>query len=153
MEAANRGARVAGGSSIGLNIKLAAEADDNKYADTVINFNYFFARKVMFVKYACGIVGMPGGFGTLDEIFEALTLVQTRKIKSLPVVLYGREYWGGLIEWIETRLVREGLISAGDLALFSVTDDPDQVTEIIKDHFDRVQLECNGEPGDGRDVL
>jgi uncharacterized protein (TIGR00730 family) len=153
MEAANRGARVAGGSSIGLNIKLASEPDDNKYADTVINFNYFFARKVMFVKYACGIVGMPGGFGTLDEIFEALTLVQTRKIKSLPVVLYGREYWGGLIEWIETSLVREGLISAGDLELFSVTDDPDEVTEIIKSYFDRVQPGCNGEPGDGRNVL
>ncbi len=139
MEAANRGARQAGGRSVGLNIKLPAEQGPNEFADTVVEFNYFFARKVMFVKYACGIVGLPGGYGTLDEIFEALTLVQTRKIKGMPVVLYGRSFWEGLLEWIEKQPVQGGLLRKSDLRLIHLTDDPEEVSSIIQRHFRRLQ--------------
>lgn len=138
MEAANRGAAKGRSSSIGLNIKLPSNQAANEYADSVIDFNYFFARKVMFVKYSCGIVGMPGGFGTLDEIFEALTLVQTKKIKVLPVVLYGTEFWSGLLRWLKQRPFGEKLINARDMELFHVVDDPDQVIDIIKCHFERI---------------
>lgn len=137
MEAANKGAHDAGGRSIGLNIKLPAAQPANDYANIALDFNYFFARKVMFVKYACGIVGMPGGYGTLDEIFEALTLVQTRKIDDLPVVLYGREFWSGLVDWLRTQPLQEKLIRPGDLELFRLTDDPDEVTEIIVRDYQR----------------
>jgi uncharacterized protein (TIGR00730 family) len=153
MEAANRGALAGAGRSIGLNIRLPIEQHDNTYADTVLNFNYFFARKVMFVKYACGIVGMPGGFGTLDEIFEAMTLVQTRKIKGLPIVLYGEDYWSGLIEWMKVQLVDKRRISRRDMKLFRLTDDPSEVTRIIKRHFERVYPERNGERSEERDDL
>ena len=132
MEAANRGAREGSGRSIGLNIKLPYEQNPNAFAETVIHFDYFFARKVMFVKYACGFVGLPGGFGTLDEIFEALTLKQTGKIHEFPVILMGRDYWQGMIDWIEERMLEERMISRRDLRLFQVTDDVDEVVSIIE---------------------
>ena len=137
MEAANLGARQAGGRSIGCNIRLPGEQVPNSYADTIIHFNYFFARKVMFVKYAVGVVGMPGGFGTLDEIFEALTLKQTGKVNTLPVVLYGSEFWSGLIEWLEKQPVEQHLLSRRDLKLITLSDDPEEVAEIISRHYHR----------------
>ena len=152
MEAANRGAELGGGRSIGLNIRLPAEQGANPYADTVVEFKYFFARKVMFVKYACGIVGLPGGYGTLDEIFEALTLVQTNKIKGMPVVLYGTSFWRGLIEWIEQQPLERRMLRKRDLKLFHLTDDPDEVAEIIRKHFLRQQRLPGLEMADGRDT-
>jgi uncharacterized protein (TIGR00730 family) len=131
MEAANRGAREGGGRSIGLNIKLPYEQKANDYAETVIHFDYFFARKVMFVKYACAFVGLPGGFGTLDEIFEALTLKQTGKIHEFPVILMGREYWQGMIDWLSGPPLENRMISQRDLKLFHITDDVDEVVQII----------------------
>ena len=139
MEAANRGAAQGGGRSIGLNIKLPDAQQPNSYADTVVEFSYFFARKVMFVKYSCGIVGLPGGYGTLDEIFEALTLVQTKKIKGLPVVLFGQSYWQGLIRWLEEQPVEQRMLRRRDMNLFRVTDDAEEVAEIIQRHFQRQQ--------------
>jgi len=134
MEAANRGAREGSGRSIGLNIKLPYEQKPNSYAETLINFDYFFARKVMFVKYACGFVGLPGGFGTLDEIFEALTLKQTGKIHEFPVVLMGRDYWQGMLDWLHDQPLEHRMISQRDLRLFHVSDDVDEVVEIIDRH-------------------
>ncbi|MFT5443870.1 MAG: hypothetical protein ACI8W3_002921 [Myxococcota bacterium] len=139
MEAANRGAQQGPQDSVGLNIRLPFEQEPNPFTDRLVNFNYFFARKVMFVKYACGIVGMPGGFGTMDEIFEALTLVQTGKIDRMPVVLYGSEFWGGLVDWISERLVADRMISKRDLKLFKVTDDKDEVVEIMVRHLERLR--------------
>ena len=135
MEAANLGARKGDGRSVGLNIKLPHEQSPNPHADTMIHFNYFFARKVMFVKYACGFVGLPGGFGTLDEIFEALTLKQTRKIHDLPVILFGKEYWSGLVDWLRDAPLRDRTISQRDLGLLKVTDDPDEVVQIVSRNF------------------
>jgi uncharacterized protein (TIGR00730 family) len=132
MEAANRGAQSAGGRSIGLNIKLPHEQRPNDYADTVIHFDYFFARKVMFVKYACAFVGLPGGYGTLDEMFECLTLKQTQKMKNFPVILFGSDYWNGLVDWMKRRMLADGLIAQDDLELFCVTDSPDEVGEIVQ---------------------
>ncbi len=137
MEAANLGASRGEGRSIGLNIKLPFEQDPNRFADIVIHFNYFFARKVMFVKYACGFVALPGGFGTLDEIFEALTLKQTRKIHDFPVILFGTAYWEGLLDWFTEQLLADKMISKRDLKLFTVTDDVDEVVEIIRRHYNR----------------
>jgi uncharacterized protein (TIGR00730 family) len=137
MEAANLGASRGEGQSIGLNIKLPFEQEPNRFADIVINFNYFFARKVMFVKYACGFVALPGGFGTLDEIFEALTLKQTRKIHDFPVILFGTAYWEGLLDWFEEQLLANKMISKRDLKLFKVTDDVDEVVETIRRHYNR----------------
>jgi uncharacterized protein (TIGR00730 family) len=134
MEAANKGAREGGGRSIGLNIKLPYEQNPNRYAETVIHFDYFFARKVMFVKYACGFVGLPGGFGTLDEIFEALTLKQTGKIHEFPVILMGRDYWQGMVDWLRDQPLENRMISQRDLRLFHVTDDVDEVVQIIDRH-------------------
>jgi hypothetical protein len=131
MEAANRGAQAGKGRSIGLNIRLPYEQDANPYIDTLIHFNFFFARKVMFVKYACGFVGLPGGFGTLDEIFEALTLKQTGKIHDFPVIFFGSEYWGGLVEWLTEQALAQRMIARRDLQLFHVTDDVDEVVQII----------------------
>jgi hypothetical protein len=131
MEAANRGARAGTGRSIGLNIKLPYEQKPNDYAETVIHFDYFFARKVMFVKYACAFVGLPGGFGTLDEIFEALTLKQTHKIHEFPVILFGRDFWSGLVDWLEKQVLEERMIARRDLRLFHVTDDVDEVVAIV----------------------
>jgi len=135
MEAANLGASYGKGRSIGLNIKLPSEQAPNPYSDTVIQFNYFFARKVMFVKYACGFVGLPGGFGTMDEIFEALTLRQTRKIHDFPVILLGRDYWSGLLTWMKDRLLPEKMITQQDLTMLRVTDDVDEVVQIIEQHY------------------
>jgi uncharacterized protein (TIGR00730 family) len=129
MEAANRGARDAEALSIGLNIELPFEQGLNPYCDIGLEFHYFFTRKVMFVRYASGFVVFPGGFGTLDETFEALTLIQTGKIRHFPVVLVGRDYWGGLVDWIRARLAGEGKISPRDLDLVCVTDDPLEVRD------------------------
>jgi uncharacterized protein (TIGR00730 family) len=131
MEAANRGARDAGALSIGLNIELPFEQGANPYCDIELEFHYFFTRKIMFVRYASGFVVFPGGFGTLDELFEALTLVQTDKIMAFPVVLVGTGYWEGLVDWIRERLLGDGKISPGDLDLLRVTDDPREVRDTL----------------------
>jgi len=127
MEAANRGARDANARSIGLNIELPFEQHANPYLDTSLEFHYFFTRKVMFVRYASGFVVFPGGFGTLDEAFEALTLEQTDKVFDFPVVLVGTEFWGGLVDWVKEKLLDGGKISPGDIDLLTVTDDLDEV--------------------------
>lgn len=137
MEAANAGAKLAGAPSIGLNIKLPHEQDANPYADTVIEFDYFFARKVMFVKYACALIGLPGGFGTLDEMFECLTLKQTGKMKNFPVILVGSDFWSGLIDWLRDQMLARGLVSEADLELFSVTDSPAEVVAIVQESWNR----------------
>ena len=124
MEAANKGARDAGGVSVGLGIELPFESGLNPHVDLGVNFRYFFARKTMFVKYAQGFVVLPGGLGTFDELFEALTLVQTEKVTSFPIVLVGRDYWGGLLDWLRGTVLAEGKISPGDLDLVTLTDDP-----------------------------
>jgi uncharacterized protein (TIGR00730 family) len=134
MEAANRGCHEAGGLSVGCNIELPHEQGMNPYVDLGVEFRYFFARKVMFVKYADGFVILPGGFGTLDELFEALTLIQTGKVRHFPIVLVGRTYWSGLLDWIRGTLLAQGAIADGDLALFQITDDPDEVVGIIRAH-------------------
>lgn len=131
MEAANKGAREAGGVSVGLGIELPFEQSMNEYVDLGVEFRYFFVRKTMFVKYSCGFVTLPGGFGTMDELFEALTLVQTRKVTSFPVVLMGTEFWGGLLDWIKSTLVGTGKISPADVDLIQVTDDVDEAVRII----------------------
>ena len=131
MEAANKGASEAGGVSVGLGIELPFETGLNQWVDKGINFRYFFARKTMFVKYAQGFVVLPGGLGTLDELFEALTLVQTQKVTSFPIVLLGTRYWQGLLDWLEGTVLTEGRISASDLDMFQVTDDVDAVVEIM----------------------
>jgi uncharacterized protein (TIGR00730 family) len=132
MEAANRGASEAGGLSVGLGIELPFEQDLNEWVDVGIAFRYFFVRKTMFVKYAQAFVILPGGFGTLDELFEALTLVQTRKVTRFPVILFGTEYWSGLVDWIGTTLAATGTINPADLDLLTVTDDVDQVMSVIQ---------------------
>jgi uncharacterized protein (TIGR00730 family) len=130
MEAANRGANEAGGLSIGCNIELPHEQSPNPYANLSIDFRYFFVRKTMFVKYSEAFVVFPGGFGTMDELFEALTLIQTSKVKRFPVVLYGSRYWGGLLDWIRDTLAVEGMVSDSDLALVQVVDTTDEVCAI-----------------------
>jgi len=132
MEAANRGCQEGGGLSVGCNIELPHEQDLNDYVDLGVAFRYFFARKTMFVKYADGFVIMPGGFGTMDELFEAVTLIQTGKIEHFPIILVGTEFFGGLIDWFRTQLVGDGMIDAADLDLVVVTDDPNEVVEIMK---------------------
>jgi uncharacterized protein (TIGR00730 family) len=149
MEAANLGASRGAGRSIGLNIRLPFEQKANPHSDTVIHFNYFFARKVMFVKYACGFVALPGGFGTLDEIFEALTLKQTGKIHDFPVILFGSEYWEGLLSWLQNQALANKMISKRDLKLFSVTDDVDEVVDNIQRHYERRRRSKRAE---GRDT-
>ena len=129
MEAANRGAREAGVQSIGLNIELPFEQGMNPYVDLGLEFHYFFTRKVMFVRYASGFVVFPGGFGTLDELFESLTLIQTGKVRNFPVILVGSDYWRDLFDWLRDRVAAEGKISPGDLDLVTVTDDPVEVRE------------------------
>lgn len=133
MRAANKGAQEAKGISVGLNIKLPFEQHPNEFidADKSLSFDYFFVRKVMFVKYAQGFVVMPGGFGTLDELFEAITLIQTHKIKGFPIILVGTKFWGGLIDWIKETLVIEKTISKEDLDLFKVVDSADEVVSIV----------------------
>jgi uncharacterized protein (TIGR00730 family) len=132
MEAGNKGAQEGKGKSVGVNIKLPMEQQANAFTDLQLELNYFFVRKVMFIKYAQAYVGMPGGFGTLDEIFEAITLIQTKRIKPFPVILVGTEYWSGLLDWIKDTLLKKNLISADDIDLVRLTDDPDEVVKIIK---------------------
>jgi hypothetical protein len=131
MEAANRGAQDAGALSIGLNIELPFEQGVNPYCDIALEFHYFFVRKIMFVRYASGFVVFPGGFGTLDELFESLTLIQTGKVRNFPVVLVGSDYWQGLVDWICERLLAEGKISPSDEELYTLTDDPQEVGEVL----------------------
>lgn len=146
MEAANKGAHDQGGKSVGLNIDLPFEQFDNIYIDRdkLINFDYFFVRKVMFVKYSQGFIVMPGGFGTLDELFEALTLIQTKKIGRFPIVLVGREYWGGLIDWIKgTLLQAANNVNEEDLELFSLVDTTDEAVAVIDEFYSKYLLSPN----------
>jgi len=138
MEAANKGAQEAGGASVGLTIDLPFEQNHNNYIDTdrIINFDYFFVRKVMFVKYAQAFVVLPGGFGTLDELMEAITLIQTSKIKQIPIILVGTSFWSGLIDWLkQTLLAQNNTISEGDLDLFSCVDTADEVIDLLKQYY------------------
>jgi uncharacterized protein (TIGR00730 family) len=137
MEAANRGARAAGGMSIGCNIELPFEQGTNPYVDIAINFRYFFVRKTMFVKYSEGFVIFPGGFGTFDELFEALTLIQTGKIQNFPVILFGSRYWRGLLDWLREAVLAEGKISPSDLGLLVVTDSVHEAAQAIVDAYER----------------
>jgi uncharacterized protein (TIGR00730 family) len=139
MEAANKGAALAKGKSVGLNIELPHEQKGNRYANIPIHFHYFFSRKVCFVKYSIAFVFMPGGFGTLDEFFEVLTLVQTRRIPEFPLILFGKDFWQGLLKWMNSRMLEKNkFISPGDLDLFTVTDDPREAIDIILDYERRV---------------
>jgi uncharacterized protein (TIGR00730 family) len=131
MEAANRGAQDAGALSIGLNIELPFEQGMNGWVELGLEFHYFFTRKVMFVRYASGFVVFPGGFGTLDELFESLTLIQTGKVRNFPVILMGKEYWRGLLDWIVERPLGENKIDAQDVELYTLTDDPEEVREVL----------------------
>ncbi len=137
MEAANRGAQAAGGRSVGLNIVIPQEQDSNPYVDRdmLLNFDFFFVRKVMFTKYSQGFIVLPGGFGTMDELFEALTLIQTKKSRLFPVVMVGTEFWGGLVDWIKERMLAAGNIKESDLSLFHVVDDPAEAVEIVDDFY------------------
>ena len=132
MEAANKGATKAGGRSIGLNIILPREQKPNRYSNIKVEFNYFFIRKVMFIKYASAYIIMPGGLGTLDELFEAATLIQTQRIKPLPIILVGSDYWSGLMDWIRIQLVKTSKISPEDLDIFQIMDSPDEIVKAIK---------------------
>ncbi len=132
MEAGNKGAKEGGGKSIGLNIKLPLEEKPNPYIDIRLDFKYFFVRKVMFLKYAQAYIGMPGGFGTLDEIFEALTLIQTKRMKPFPLILVGSDYWQPLINWMKEALLEKGYISEEDIELLTIMDDPDDIVRFIK---------------------
>ncbi|MFD1061663.1 TIGR00730 family Rossman fold protein [Winogradskyella litorisediminis] len=145
MEAGNKGAHIAGGTSVGLNIDLPFEQHDNPYIDSdkSLDFDYFFVRKVMFVKYSQGFVVMPGGFGTLDELFEAITLIQTHKIDTFPIILVGKKFWGGLVEWIKNTLLTEGNISPKDIDLIHVVDTSDEVVEILNDFYQNSDLSPN----------
>jgi hypothetical protein len=139
MEAGNRGAKKGKGLSVGLSIELPEEQAPNRYQDKQLAFRYFFCRKVMFVKHSVGYIIMPGGFGTLDECFEALTLMQTKKIRRFPIVMYGSSYWKGLIEWMEKTLVPSRTIDAEDLNFFHLTDDPKEVVRIIEEGYKQQQ--------------
>ncbi|MEO5790241.1 MAG: TIGR00730 family Rossman fold protein [Gelidibacter sp.] len=146
MEAGNKGAHIAGGTSVGLNIDLPFEQHDNPYidADKSLDFDYFFVRKVMFVKYSQGFVVMPGGFGTLDELFEAITLIQTNKIEEFPIILVGTEFWEGLLGWVRSTLLDSfGTISAKDLDLVHIVDTPDEVIEILNSFYKEFELSPN----------
>ena len=138
MEAANKGAALAKGKSVGLNIQLPHEQRGNRYANIPINFHYFFARKVCFVKYSIGFIYMPGGFGTLDEFYEVMTLIQTRKIPEYPVILFGKDFWKGLIRWMREHMEETKFISPGDLDLFTLTDDPQEAVDVILEYKRRV---------------
>ena len=135
MEAANKGARRAKGKSIGLNIQIPSEQKPNKYVDLLLDFRYFFVRKVMFVKYAKAFVILPGGYGTLDEFTEAINLIQTERIGKFPVILFNREYWKGLVDWIKDKVVKEGCVSKDELNIFTVVDTPKEVVTVIKKFY------------------
>jgi uncharacterized protein (TIGR00730 family) len=137
MEAANRGCREAGGLSVGFNIELPHEQGINPYCDIGLTFSHFYARKTMFVKAAEGFVIFPGGFGTQDELWEALTLIQTGKIGNFPVVLYDSDYWSELLEWLREEMLEDGLVSPKDLELLHLTDQPSEVVELVVSHYDR----------------
>ena len=145
MEAGNKGAHRGKGTSVGLNIELPFEQHDNPYIDKdkSLDFDYFFVRKVMFVKYSQGFVVMPGGFGTLDELFEAITLIQTKKIGKFPIVLVGRKFWSGLIDWIKNTMITEGTISPNDLDLISIVDTEDEVLDVINTFYKKYSLSPN----------
>jgi len=146
MEAGNKGAHLGGGTSVGLNIELPFEQHDNPYIDSdkVLDFDYFFVRKVMFIKYSQGFVVMPGGFGTLDELFEALTLIQTHKIEKFPIILVGSDFWKGLTDWIkETLLERNGNISPNDIDLINIVDTADEVNTILDNFYKKYDLSPN----------
>ena len=145
MEAGNRGARRAGGKSVGLNIFLPHEQKGNPYIDPdkLITFDYFFVRKVMFIKYSQGFIIMPGGFGTIDELSEALTLIQTKKIGRFPIVMVGKKFWGGLVDWIKKTLVEEHMISEVDLELFNVVDTPKEAVKVIDEFYAKYLLSPN----------
>ncbi|MGB6012619.1 MAG: TIGR00730 family Rossman fold protein [Desulfobacterales bacterium] len=132
MEAANKGAAEAGGTSVGLNIILPFEQEPNPFANVKLDFKYFFIRKVMFIKYASAYIILPGGFGTLDELFEAVTLIQTRRIKPFPLILVGSEYWAGLIDWIKDKLLGEKRISSEDLEILQIMDDPEEIVKAVQ---------------------
>lgn len=132
MEAVNKGAAEAGGQSVGMNIKLPLEQKPNPYANLQLDYKYFFIRKVMFVKYAMAYVIMPGGYGTMDEFFEALTLIQTKRVKSFPVILMGREYWQGLLDWLKDSMVQKNMILPFDLEMIQLIDEPEEVVKHIK---------------------
>lgn len=138
MEAANKGAYQQGGKSVGLNIELPHEQTPNTTQDISLDFRYFFVRKLMFVKYSIGYVVFPGGFGTLDEFFEALTLIQTQKIRRFPVILYGSAFWNGLIDWLKAQVLELGCIDEADLDLFKIVDSPDEVLPIIQAHYEHL---------------
>ena len=133
MEAANKGAVEAGGVSVGLNINLPHEQEPNPYSNLSVEFKYFFVRKVMFMKYSMAFICMPGGFGSLDELFESLTLIQTQRIKPFPIVLVGSTFWAGLVDWLKEQLVANGTISENDYDLINIIDDPDAVVDFIKE--------------------
>ncbi len=135
MEAANKGARKAGGKSIGLNIQIPREQKPNKYVDLLLDFHYFFCRKVMFLKYGKAFVIMPGGYGTMDELFESLNLIQTQRVEKFPVVLVGSDYWKGLIDWLKAMVLKKRCISRSDLNIFSVVDTPKEVVSAIKKFY------------------
>ncbi len=145
MEAANKGAKTAGGKSVGLNIELPFEQSSNPYIDPdkLITFDYFFVRKLMFIKYAQGFVVLPGGFGTMDELFEALTLIQTKKIAKFPIVLVGREYWAGLFDWIQKTLITEKMVDEKDLKLIFLADDAEHAVNHINEFYSRYLLKPN----------
>ena len=145
MEAGNKGAHIAGGTSVGLNIELPFEQHDNPYIDNdkSLDFDYFFVRKVMFVKYSQGFVVMPGGFGTLDELFEAITLIQTHKIDTFPIILVGTKFWGGLVDWVKNTLLIEGNISPKDLDLIHVVDTSDEAVQILNNFYKESELSPN----------
>jgi len=145
MEAANKGAKMAGGKSVGLNIQLPFEQTSNPYidADKILSFYYFFIRKVMFMKYAQGFVVLPGGFGTCDEFFEAITLIQTKKIARFPIVMMGKEYWADMLKWIKEKMLFENNINEKDLDLFIVVDDPNEAVKHIEDFYKKYSLAPN----------
>jgi uncharacterized protein (TIGR00730 family) len=145
MEAANKGAHYAGGKSVGLNISLPHEQSSNPFIDPdkLINFDYFFTRKLMFMRYSQGYIVLPGGFGTMDELFEAITLIQTDKLVDFPIVLIGRDYWGGLIEWIKNTMLKDEKISAEDLNIFHLVDTAKEAVEVIDDFYKKYQLKPN----------
>ncbi len=144
MEAANKGAKRAKGHSIGLNIQIPSEQKSNKYVDTLLDFRYFFVRKVMFVKYAKAFIIMPGGYGTLDEFYEAINLIQTQRIQKFPVVMMGSEYWKGMIDWLKSTVLKSGAISKEDLALFTVVDEPKDVVRAIRKFYEKQEREKLG---------
>ncbi len=145
MEAANKGAKIGGGASVGLNILLPHEQGSNPFIDKdkLIDFHYFFVRKVMFVKYAQGFVVMPGGLGTLDELFEAMTLIQTKKIEKFPIVLVGKDYWHGLVNWLEEKLLKTNKINKNDLSIFEIVDNAEEVIEILNKYYENKNLRPN----------